>query len=228
MLLDSFPLVLSGSLVVVAAIAWYLWLTFSPFPFKAKTNTLLFEQEKRAFLGQLDIAVRSHLMVLPSLPIGDVLESGKFGRTAMVISIKKNRRFDFVLYHRRKMEVCCVINLIPYKTKSNSKEFKLLRQLCKAAELPLLEYDMKPWRDVTELRRTVLATCGFDEDSFPEYELPAPRETIAKVENVVDPRCPKCHSLMKLRTLKKGPRAGQKYWVCGTYPNCKGARTAHS
>ncbi|WBA80457.1 DUF2726 domain-containing protein [Endozoicomonas sp. GU-1] len=227
MLLDSFSLVVSGSLIVlIAAIAWFLWLTFSPF--KAKPNTLLFDQDKRAFFGQLDIAVRSHLMVLPSLPVGDVLAAGRFSRTAMALNIKKNRRFDFVLYHRKKMEICCVINLIPYNTKSNSKEFKLLRQLCEAAELPLLEYDMKPWRDVTELRRTVLATCGFTEEGTPDYELPTPREAIAEVETIVDPQCPKCHSPMRLRTLKKSPQAGLECWVCSTYPSCKGARMVHS
>nr|MDT0251640.1 hypothetical protein [Endozoicomonas sp.] len=68
MLLDIFPLVLSGSLLIVAVIAWYLWLTFSPL--KANINMNLLEQDKRAFLGQLDIAVRSHLLVLPSLPVG--------------------------------------------------------------------------------------------------------------------------------------------------------------
>ncbi|USE38498.1 DUF2726 domain-containing protein [Endozoicomonas sp. SCSIO W0465] len=212
--------------MIVAVIAWYLWLTFSPF--KAKTNALLFEQDKRAFFGQLDIAVRSHLMVLPSLPVGDVLESDKFGRTARELDIKRNHRFDFVLYHRKKMEVCCVINLIPYNAKSNSKKFKLLRQLCEAAELPLLEYDMKPWRDVTELRRTVLASCGFEEEGTPDYELPPPREVIAEVETMIDPQCPKCHSSMKLRTLKKGPQAGLGCWVCSTYPSCKGARMVHS
>ncbi len=226
MLLDSFPLVLSGSLLIVTAIAWYLWLTFSPF--KANTNMNLLEQDKRAFLGQLDIAVRSHLMVLPSLPIGDVLKSGKWSKTATVLNIRKNRRFDFVLYHRRKMEVCCVINLIPYNTKSSTKEFKLLRQLCEAAELPLLEYDMKPWRDVTELRRTVLSTCGIEEEGTPDYELPTPREAIVELETIVNPDCPKCNSPMKLRTMKKGSQAGLECWVCSTYPNCKGARMVHT
>lgn len=226
MLLDSFPLALSGSLIIIAAIAWYLWLTFSPF--KAKTNVFLFEQDKRAFFGQLDIAVRSHLMVLPSLPVGDVLTSGKFSRSAMALNIKRNRRFDFVLYHRRQMQVCCVINLIPYNTKSDTKEFRLLRQLCEAAELPILEYDMKPWRDVTELRRTVLATCGFEAEDTPDYQLPTPGDAVAEVETIVDPQCPKCHSPMKLRTLKKGSQAGMECWVCSTYPGCKGARMVNS
>lgn len=188
MLVDTPILFFSCSLLVVGVIACYLWLNFSPL--NAKIRTYLFEQDKRAFLGQLDIAVRSHLMVLPSLPIGDVLKAKRFNRTALIVNIKRDRRFDFVLYHRRKMEVCCVINLIPYNTKSNAKEFRLLRQLCDAAGLPLLEYDMKPWRDVTELRRSIFATCGIEEEGTPDNELPPPKADIVEVGTTVNTGLP--------------------------------------
>ena len=37
-----------------------------------------------------------------------------------------------------------------------------------------------------------------------------------------DPRkfCPKCEAQMVLRTAKKGPTIGQKFWGCSTYPKC--------
>ncbi|NPV10469.1 MAG: DUF559 domain-containing protein [Ignavibacteria bacterium] len=34
-------------------------------------------------------------------------------------------------------------------------------------------------------------------------------------------RCPKCGSLMVLRTAKRGPNAGGKFYGCSRYPNCK-------
>jgi ATP-dependent DNA helicase RecQ len=34
-------------------------------------------------------------------------------------------------------------------------------------------------------------------------------------------RCPKCGSLMILRTAKRGPNAGGKFYGCSRYPNCK-------
>jgi len=34
-------------------------------------------------------------------------------------------------------------------------------------------------------------------------------------------RCPKCGSLMILRTAKRGPNAGRKFYGCSRYPKCK-------
>jgi restriction system protein len=36
------------------------------------------------------------------------------------------------------------------------------------------------------------------------------------------PRCPHCNALMVLRTAKSGPNAGQQFWGCTRYPECKG------
>lgn len=34
-------------------------------------------------------------------------------------------------------------------------------------------------------------------------------------------RCPKCGSIMLLRTAKRGARTGEKFWGCSSYPECK-------
>jgi four helix bundle suffix protein len=36
------------------------------------------------------------------------------------------------------------------------------------------------------------------------------------------PACPKCGSLMALRTAKSGKNQGSQFWGCTTYPACKG------
>ena len=36
------------------------------------------------------------------------------------------------------------------------------------------------------------------------------------------PLCPTCSSLMSLRMAKTGKNAGQSFWGCTSYPNCKG------
>ena len=44
----------------------------------------------------------------------------------------------------------------------------------------------------------------------------------AEVENSqAEPICPKCGSLMVLRTAKKGARAGQQFWGCSKFPACR-------
>ena len=38
------------------------------------------------------------------------------------------------------------------------------------------------------------------------------------------PCCPRCQKPMRLRTAKQGPNAGQQFWGCSGYPNCRGTR----
>jgi len=37
------------------------------------------------------------------------------------------------------------------------------------------------------------------------------------------PQCPQCGKSMVLRTAKSGKHAGQQFWGCSAYPDCKGA-----
>ncbi len=48
---------------------------------------------------------------------------------------------------------------------------------------------------------------------------PTPTPTVAAT-----PSCPKCSSLMVLRTARKGPNAGGQFWGCSQYPACRGTR----
>jgi four helix bundle suffix protein len=41
-------------------------------------------------------------------------------------------------------------------------------------------------------------------------------------QKIKPPPCPVCGSLMSLRTAKTGKNAGQSFWGCTLYPNCKG------
>lgn len=38
------------------------------------------------------------------------------------------------------------------------------------------------------------------------------------------PTCPLCHASMVLRTAKKGSRAGDSFWGCSRFPDCRGTR----
>jgi four helix bundle suffix protein len=36
------------------------------------------------------------------------------------------------------------------------------------------------------------------------------------------PACPQCGKPMRRRTARQGPRAGQPFWGCSAYPDCRG------
>jgi restriction system protein len=51
------------------------------------------------------------------------------------------------------------------------------------------------------------------------------REHVRNLRNRSNPnadrRCPRCGSLLVLRTVKSGERAGQQFWGCSAYPKCR-------
>ena len=205
------PLILPTAVGFIAlALIALLWLRLRPAQLECKEP--LFTPEFRAFLGQLDIAVRSHLIIFPAMPVSDVLQ-GKGGGKALLKKFR-NERFDFVVCHRRDMDVLCVIKL-----GGNNASSAKYRTLCQSAGLTLLEYDIKPYRDVPSLRQEVLGACGID-----EFELPAEQQQEQDPETDTPPSCPKCQSPMVLKTINKGAHSGEKCWVCSQYPNCKGAK----
>ena len=201
---------------ILALLLLLTWLKRAPLNLQLRKP--LFESGKRAFFGQLDIAVRSHLIVFPSLPVTDLLAAKRFSRGRLALNQLGNQRFDYVLCHRREMNVRCVIKLLPYGKNREDKVLRVLREACQSAGLTMLEYDMKPYRDVAELRRVVFSACGID-----EMEQPA-REALSEQTVKTKPSCPKCNSIMELTTIRKGAHAGQQCWICSTYPNCKGVR----
>lgn len=51
------------------------------------------------------------------------------------------------------------------------------------------------------------------------------RAHVQRLKTRADPlaerRCPKCGSALILRTVKTGPRTGERFWGCSTYPKCR-------
>lgn len=80
-----------------------------------------------------------------------------------------------------------------------------VNEVFKAANLPLLHVPVKSAYDVTKLT------------DFIKSELQI-SETTPKIDSLI---CPKCQIPMILRESKKGTHAGQKFYGCSNFPNCK-------
>lgn len=51
------------------------------------------------------------------------------------------------------------------------------------------------------------------------------REHVQNLKRRSDPtadrQCPKCGSPLVIRSVKSGPKAGQQFWGCSTFPKCR-------
>jgi hypothetical protein len=66
-----------------------------------------------------------------------------------------------------------------------------------------------------------------DQPSKPEQEegKSQPRQEVERPQGKGEaPACPLCGSPMVLRTAKQGKRAGQQFWSCSRFPECRGTR----
>lgn len=70
-------------------------------------------------------------------------------------------------------------------------------------------------RQIAGLERQFVSEGGYSE------RLAAARIDERKRGNLT---CPVCCKPMVLRTARKGPRAGERFWGCSGYPECKGTR----
>ena len=73
-------------------------------------------------------------------------------------------------------------------------------------------------RQLESQARTFVKEGGFTE------RLHTTRTAARKAQQAPSPQCPVCGKPMLQRTARTSPRAGQPFWGCSTFPNCKGSR----
>lgn len=61
-----------------------------------------------------------------------------------------------------------------------------------------------------------------DSASFPRT-IPAPKSPTGSSKPATAKVCPKCGKTMVLRRATRGPRAGEQFWGCSGFPNCRTA-----
>ncbi|MBZ0315258.1 MAG: DUF2726 domain-containing protein [Anaerolineae bacterium] len=96
-------------------------------------------------------------------------------------------------------------------------------QVFKAARLPLLHVPAKRGYVVAELAEQLAPYLGTTSETPKPVTIPAKAATLpAPAQQIAQsPRCPKCGGEMVLRTAKSGANAGNRFWGCSNYPDCR-------
>lgn len=82
-------------------------------------------------------------------------------------------------------------------------------------------------RQIQRLEQDFLEQGGFTERLYGARKRSLGEQESGKSdrsEEQTTPRCPRCGRPMRRRTARQGPKAGQSFWGCTGYPECRGIR----
>lgn len=179
---------------------------------------------ERSFFGVLSQAAGDRATVLAKVRIADVIapRSGLKGadrqRAFNRISAK---HFDFLLCDPATLEPLAAVELDDrsHRGKAAAKRDAIKDEACESAQLPLVRFTAKRGYALPEIKEQLAGV-------LPEAPATTPPRPTAKAPQPPSPSCPKCSAGMTLRVSRKGPRAGQRFWGCETFPACRGVRLA--
>ncbi len=130
------------------------------------------------------------------------------------------KHVDFLLCHPKTMQPIVGIELddSSHQRQDRKERDDFVDGVFKAARLPLIHIQVRRayrTKDILTLIAPYLDLSASVESKPVETPVEAP------VEQSSRPTCPKCGSEMILRKAKQGSNAGNRFWGCSNYPNCR-------
>ncbi|MBN1313292.1 MAG: DUF2726 domain-containing protein [Anaerolineae bacterium] len=172
-----------------------------------------------SFYHVLASTVNEQVVICPKVGLKDLLFITKryksrdyykyFGRISQ-------KHVDFVLCEPKSMQPIVAIELDDrsHDKTSRSKRDAVVDQIFSAAGLPLLRIAAAKTYNTSELT-AILAP--YLQRGKAQSAAPA----AAPVDQSSPPNCPRCGIPMVVRTATKGANAGQQFYGCSNYPDCR-------
>ncbi|EOU2461892.1 DUF2726 domain-containing protein [Vibrio navarrensis] len=160
-----------------------------------------------AFFNALKTAVGEHGVVFSKVNMSSVIAPRDIvSKKQLFIASNKISRshFDYLICDPRTFEPRVVIELDNGKelNKSKVEREKLLMQVCKSANIPLIGTSVKHSYQVGRLKRLLAAHIDLIE---PDKEVRF---------------CKKCGSPMVIKVASQGEFKGRRFFTCSRQPNC--------
>lgn len=187
------------------------------------------------FYKALQAAVGSEYSILTNISAANVFAVAANSNPLIAQVATKNiveKRFDFLICEKNTLAAACVLML-------NDNVDSLLLGACESSKLPVARFRIQSGYD-HEIIKEVIAqavgqTMSTTSNSF-DASLPTDaldikpsaqkhsKEDVA--DNGIDVKfCPSCSAVMLKRKAKNGVNAGKMFWLCSTYPKCRGMRS---
>lgn len=208
-----FPCLVGGVLLAVWAVRQYLR-TANPFcraPYGRRESFL--SPAETDFYFSLSQQLEGQAVICPKPAVRELLYvTGKAGRhSGTYFNWISQKHVDFVLCDPDSMQPVCAVELddASHQRRDRRRRDRFMDKAFGAAGLPLFHVPCQssyPRRELLPILRCVSQCLG--EPLVPPEDEP--------------PRCPLCGSPMVRRTARQGPNAGQPFYGCTRFPQCRG------
>ena len=189
-----------------------------------------------AFYKVLPAALGGEFNVLTNINVADVLavvaNSNKLAAQVGLNNLA-TKQFAFLVCDKAQLTPLCVLDV------GNTLDPQL-KSICESAQLPVVTFSLQTEYDAQLLRAKILAAMGLEDalqrahkesaldivDEKPTNNL---QDNQIKDSRIKDSGidlvlCPECAAVMLKRKAKTGENAGKLFWICLTYPQCRGMR----
>lgn len=190
------------------------------FPYHLRDNFL--SAAELSFFDVLRTVVGNRAVLCTKVALGDVfwVKRDDASRHRIYTNKIDRKHVDFLVCDPATMRPLLGIELDDksHQRQDRQERDAFVDQVFNAAGLPLLHIPAKRGYVVADLSTTLAPYLNIQAahpTPTPQAELASPLETTKA------PNCPKCGSSMILRTVRSGANAGNQFWGCSNYPNCR-------
>jgi very-short-patch-repair endonuclease len=186
-----------------------------PRPYRQRDDFL--SPAELAFYRVLVPVVDSRYVICPKVRIADLVYTVERNDRANMNRIIQ-KHVDFVLCEKESMKPILVIELddSSHARADRQERDELVDAVFESAQLPLLHVRAATRYVPQELRSQIEQALS---SNLGTSERPQTQPAVAKRSG--PPNCPKCGVPMVSRTSQRGDRAGQRFWGCANYPQCR-------
>lgn len=215
-------LVLIAAVVLLLVLVWRALRHANPFsraPYERQQFFL--SPAEKAFFDVLDALVGEDIVICPKPAVREVLR--------VKANVRRNRQryfnwisqkhVDFVLCDRQTMQILCAVELDDrsHERADRRRRDAFMDKAFAKAGLALFHIPCRKSYGAKELNELCSFLCQDllvleDEPSEPQQP----------------PICPDCGIPMVLRTATRGAHAGQQFYGCPNFPDCRQTRPLHS
>lgn len=191
----------------------------------------LFTSAERAFLPILEKALGDGRRVFAKVRVADVIGirpgTAASARQTALNKIS-SKHVDFVVCDSATLAICGAVEL---DDRSHARGDRRLRDefldgLFEAVGLPLIRVPVRSGYNLDDIRERVRPLLT----PMTSCETPMPHESkvsLGELAGTLNSRCPKCGAALVRRVAKQGQRAGEEFWACSAYPQCRFTRPIH-